>query len=91
MDHKPLLTMFHPEKGTPEMISSRLQCRAMILSAYTYEMKHKPSEQHDNADGLSHLPLEFDMEWTKVTDSEDTVCLLEEQRLTLVITCCIAQ
>ena len=45
-------------------------------------MKHKPSEQHGNADGLSRLPLAFDKEWTEVTDSEDTVCSLEEQQLT---------
>ena len=51
----------------------------MLLSAYTYEVKHKPSEQHGNADGLSHLPLEFDTEWTDET--EDTVCLLEQQQL----------
>ena len=44
-DHKPLFTVFHPEKGIPEMISSRLQCWAIILSAYTYEVKHKPSEE----------------------------------------------
>ena len=78
-DHKPLLTVFHPEKGIPEMISSRLQRWAIILSAYTYEVKHKPSEQHGNADGLSRLPLEFDTEWTD--ESEDTVCLLEQQQL----------
>ena len=81
-DHKPLLSVFHPEKEIPEMISSRLQRWAIILSAYTYEVKHKPSEQHGNADGLSQLPLDFDKEWTEVTDSEDTVCLLEEQQLT---------
>ena len=74
-DHKPLLTVFHPEKGIPKMISSRLQCWAIILSAYTYEVKHKPSEQHGNPDGLLHLPLEFDREWTDKT--EDTVCLLK--------------
>jgi len=42
-DHKPLLTIFNPEKG---MISSRLRCWAIILSAYTYEVKYKPSDQH---------------------------------------------
>ena len=61
------------------MISSRLQHWAIILSVYTYEVKLKPSEQHDNADGLSCLQLEFDTEWTDETD--DTVCLLEQQQL----------
>ena len=59
------------------MTSNRLQGWAMMLSAYTYEVKHKPSEQHGNADGLSRLPLEFDTEWTNET--EDTACLLEQQ------------
>ena len=49
------------------------------MSAYTYEVKHKPSEQHGNADGLSRLPLEFDTEWNDET--EDTVCVLEQQQL----------
>ena len=61
------------------MISSRLQCWAIILSAYTYEVKHKPSEQHGNADGLSRLPLEVDKEWTDET--QETVCSLEQQQL----------
>ena len=61
------------------MIFSRLQCWAIILSVYTYEVKHKPSEQHGNADSLSRLPLELDTEWTDET--ENTVCLLEQQQL----------
>ena len=55
------------------MISSRLQCWAIILLVYTYEAKHKPSEQHGNADGLSCLPLELDKEWTDET--QDAVCM----------------
>ena len=78
-NHKPLLTEFYPEKGIPEIISSRLQCWVIILSAYAYEVKHKCSEQHSNSDVLSHLPLEFDTEWTDKT--EDTVCLLEQHQL----------
>ena len=49
------------------------------VSFYTYEVKHKPSEQHGNTNGLSRLPLEFDAKWTE--DTEDTVCLLEQQQL----------
>jgi len=78
-DHKPLLTIFNPEKGIPEMISSRLQRWAIILSAYTYEVKYKPSDQHGNADGLSRLPLELGSEW--IDESQDTVCLLEQLQL----------
>ena len=56
-DHKPLVTIFHPQKGIPEMTASRLQRWAIILSAYDYEVRYQPSAQHGNADGLSRLPL----------------------------------
>ena len=48
-------------------------------AANTYEVTHKPSEQHSNVDSLLRLPLEFDTDWTDET--EDTVCLLEQQQL----------
>ena len=43
------------------------------------KVKHKPSGQYGNVDGLLRLPLEFDTEWTDET--EDTVCFLEQQQL----------
>ena len=79
-DHKPLLTIFHPAKGIPEMAASRLQRRAIILSAYNYEVKYQPSDKHGNADALSRLPLDSDN--LPIDDYEDTVCLLEQQQLT---------
>ena len=42
-DHKPLVTIFHPNKGIPETASSRLQRWAIILSAYDYQVKYQPS------------------------------------------------
>ena len=42
-DHKPLVTIFHPNKGIPEMAASRLQRWAIILSSYDYEVKYQPS------------------------------------------------
>ena len=61
------------------MISNRLQHWTIILSAYSYEVKHKPSNQHGNADGLSQLPLEQDTDWAD--EMHDTVCLLEHQQV----------
>ena len=78
-DHKPLLTIFHPAKGIPETAASRLQCWAIVLSAYNYEVKYQPSEKHGNADTLSRLPLDKDEDC--VDDPDDTVCLLEQQQL----------
>ena len=74
-DHKPLVTIFHPNKGIPEMAASCLQRWAIILSSYDYDVKYQPSTLHGNADGLSCLllpeqPLEQD-------DSREIVCALE--------------
>ena len=52
-DHKPLLSIFNPAKGIPEMIASRLQRWAITLSSYNYEVKYQASNKHGNADTLS--------------------------------------
>ncbi len=38
------------------MASSRIQCWAITLSAYSYTIRYKPGKQLCNADALSHLP-----------------------------------
>ena len=37
-DHKPLLSIFHPQKRIPEVVASRLQHWAITLSTYDYEV-----------------------------------------------------
>ena len=59
-DHKPLLTIFGPKNGIPEMAASRLQRWAIILSAYTYEIQYKATKEHGNAETLSRFPLSQD-------------------------------
>ena len=49
------------------------------MSAYTYKVEHKPSNQHSIADDPSQLPLEVDTEWTD--ESQETVFSLEQQQL----------
>ena len=78
-DHKPLLSIFHPQKGIPEVAASRLQRWAITLSAYDYEVQYKLSAQHGNADALSRLPLES--EDGAGNEEEEIVCLIEEQQL----------
>ena len=79
-DHKPLLSIFHPQKGIPEVAASRLQRWAITLSAYDYEVRYQPSAQHGNADALSRLPLDHD-EALESDEEEEIVCVIEEQQL----------
>lgn len=39
------------------MLSERVQCWALILSAYDYSSQYKPGSQMGNADALSRSPL----------------------------------
>ena len=72
-DHKPLLSIFHPQRGIPEVAASRLQRWAITLSAYDYEVHYQPSAQHGNADVLSRLPLDHD-ESVERDEEEEIVC-----------------
>ena len=83
-DHKPLVTIFHPNKGIPETASSRLQRWAILLSAYDYEVKYQPSRQHGNANGLSRLPVQEEPQ--NLDDSSEIVCVVEEQIQSFPIT-----
>ena len=56
-DHKPLTAILGPKKGIPTLAAARLQRWALLLSAYTYDIKFKPTFARSNADGLSGLPL----------------------------------
>ena len=80
-DHKPLVTIFHPNKGIPETASSRLQRWAIILSAYDYQVKYQPSAQHGNADGLSRLPIQEEPHVQDQENPSETVCAVEEEQL----------
>ena len=57
-DHKPLTTIFGPKRGVPTLAAARLQRWALILSAYSYDVEFRPTQQHSNADMLSRLPLQ---------------------------------
>ena len=78
-DHKLLVTIFHPNKGIPEMAASRLQCWAIILSSYDYDVKYQPSASHGSVDGLSCLHLQD--EPSEQDESAEIVCALEEHQL----------
>ena len=55
-DHKPLLNLFSPSKGTPAVAANRLAKWALTLSQYDYTIEHRKTSDHGNADTLSRLP-----------------------------------
>ena len=70
-DHKPLTSIFHPEKGVPAMTAARLQRYALFLTGFDYKIEYKSTTKHCNADGLSRLPLQQkEREETEVDSSE---------------------
>lgn len=56
-DHKPLLSLFHPQKGIPTIAASRMQRWAHFLSSFSYSIGHVRS-QSNIADFSSRFPTE---------------------------------
>lgn len=56
-DHKPLLSLFHPQKGIPTIAASRMQRWAHFLSSFSYTIGHVRS-QSNVADFSSRFPTE---------------------------------
>ena len=56
-DHQPLQFLFSPNKGIPEMCSSRVQRWALTLSSYNYTVEYRSTLKHCNADVCSRFPL----------------------------------
>lgn len=52
-DHKPLTALLGPHTGIPPLAASRMQRWALLLSGHAYDIKHRKSELHGKADGLS--------------------------------------
>jgi len=50
--HKPLLAIFNPKSAIPTLAAARMQRRALVLSAYDYEIEYKRSEDYANCDTL---------------------------------------
>ena len=63
---KPLLMILGPKTGVPSMVARRLQQWALTLSAYSYQMQFKPTQQHSNVDALSRLPCNI-QQWIVTT------------------------
>ena len=83
-DHKPLVALFSPNKGTPALAANRLARWALTLSQYDYTVEYRKTSDHGNADALSRLPLDADTSFDKEEEEEEVniVCsvkLVSEQ------------
>uniref|UniRef100_A0A914XL16 RNA-directed DNA polymerase n=1 Tax=Plectus sambesii TaxID=2011161 RepID=A0A914XL16_9BILA len=56
-DHRPLVSIFNPEKGIPASSANRLQRWALCLMGFDYKIVYRATKQHGNADALSRLPM----------------------------------
>uniref|UniRef100_H3ARR4 Uncharacterized protein n=1 Tax=Latimeria chalumnae TaxID=7897 RepID=H3ARR4_LATCH len=56
-DHKPLISIFSPEKATPSTASAWIQRWSLKLATYNYTLQYRQGRTHANVDALSCLPL----------------------------------
>ena len=77
-DHKPLVTLFAPDKGTPAMAANRLARWALLVHQYDYTVEYRRSKDHGNADALSRFPFSNDTSFDgeEMEDDVDSVCLV---------------
>ena len=54
-DHKLLQAILGPKSAVLFLVAARMQRWALVLSAYDYDLAHRRSEEHSNADALSRL------------------------------------
>jgi hypothetical protein len=60
-DHKPLVSIFHPNKELPHLSAMRMQHYAIYLQAFNYDIEYRKGNRNSNADALSRLPLHVDV------------------------------
>ena len=58
------------------MAAARIQRWALLLAGYEYTISYREGKKHNNADGLSRLPLECTEE--AQPEQAETVLLMEE-------------
>ena len=86
-DHKPLTTLLSPSRGVPPLVAARLQRRAWLLSAYSYDIEFRRTSEHSNANGLSRLPLSIQPPST--TEAIATFVIGQIQALPVTVDCLV--
>ncbi len=56
-DHKPLLSLFAPDRAVPQHVAAKLQRWSLILSSYKYVIEYRNTDLHKDADCMSRIPL----------------------------------
>ena len=77
-DNKPLLGLFHEKQAVPAQDSSQIQRWALALAMYEYQLMHRKSSEHANADAFSCLPLPECASFTP--QPAETVLLMEQMQ-----------
>ena len=86
-DHKPLIAVFHPEKGVPAMSVARLQRYALFLAGFDYKIEYQSRTKHCNAisyklflkmlDSTTHNLTEFSL--NRLQELRRAICFLFKQ------------
>ena len=82
-DHRPLLTIFAPDKAAPMHTAAHLQRWSLILSSYKYELQFRKTTEHVDADCMSRLPLSD----TWNVQSENVECFFMDNEVITTVTC----
>lgn len=78
-DHKPLVSLFSPIKGTPALVANRLARWSLTLSQYDYTIEYRETGAHGNADAHCRLPAGDDVNFDREEQVADvsTVCTIQ--------------
>ncbi|GFW14976.1 uncharacterized protein TNCV_4659371 [Trichonephila clavipes] len=71
-DHKPLVSIFAPNRSLPCLSATRMVPYALFLQAFSYTIKYRNTKNHGNADALSRLPLAVDKDCEYLTEADGT-------------------
>ena len=82
-DHKPLLPLFSPLKGTPAVAANRLARWALTFSQYDYTIVYRKTSDHGNADALSRLPQGEDISFDRQEEREEVSTVLTIKQVSL--------